>query len=402
MRNLAKYSIVLSVSIVVPINPLVVYYLTNSRSTAIYAGMIDLCALAIIVVSLIYLRRGSKAVAVLLVVSLIGAVPALIAGEMLYVYARNAIGNQVLGIKKSQYLDLNPVSVYAPVPNAVGRHESPGNYSVEYLMDALGRKAIGQDPSVRRTLHFFGDSFTFGYGVANDDTALNLLAGKLKGQANVQNYGVGGYGLELMYLRMTEFVEEIEPGDLVVFSPTSIDLHRGWPARSRPCGMLLQAGSPAAFPRVQNGRVDYLEIRDECDFLLEALLLNTTFDFSIGRLYKAWRREADHEAILAAADDIFGQARRLAEERGARFQLLFLPMPVECERRDHALDLSALETPFLSLLQYCPSGRERIDALRFPTDSHWSPVGNAWAADALYQALEAALPAEVSASVAVP
>jgi hypothetical protein len=90
--------------------------------------------------------------------------------------------------------------------------------------------------SVSRVIHFFGDSFTFGYGVTNDNTALNLLAKNINHKFNIQNYGVGGYSLELMYLRLIDLMDEVKPGDVVVFSPISLErLIPLFPARSTFC-----------------------------------------------------------------------------------------------------------------------------------------------------------------------
>ena len=311
----------------------------------------------------------------------------LFVGEVFYIYARHTIGDQVLGIKKTSYMRPNPVSLYSPIPNAVGVHESRGNYKVKYFFDDKGRKKIRQNRNVSKTLHFFGDSFTFGYGVTNDDTALNLLAEKVNQRINIQNYGVAGYGIELMYLRLMEHIDEIKPGDVVVFSLTSQDLARGWPGRSRPCVMALNKAGPSLFPRIVEGKVEYVDVEQECSFLFDTLLSNTSFAFSIGRLYKSLRDRAAHQEIFASADEIFAEAKRLANSRGASFRLVFLPTPVECERQAHVRNIDGLKTPHLNLLQRCPTDPASLQALRFPSGAHLSPEGNRWAADVLYSSL---------------
>jgi hypothetical protein len=387
MNKIAIYSIIVSLSLLVSINPLVVSFVTDSRSTAIYAGLIDLCAATILLISILYVRRKTKILSNLLAVSLAGVIPALLIGEVAYVYARMTVGDEFLGSEKSRYLQPNPVSLYSPVPNAVGIHKSRGNYDVKYYIDENGRKKIDQNPSISRTIHFFGDSFTFGYGVNNDDTALNLLAKKIRNKFNVQNYGVGGYGIELMYLRLTEFIDEINPGDLVVFSPVSQDLGRGLPGRSVPCLMRLKKSDTAVFPRIVGGEVNYVSLKQHCNFFLDTLLANTTFNFSIGRLYKSLLRRRAHREIIETADSIFSEVKHLATSRGATFKLIFLATPYECHRQKYSIDLGEIKTEYLSLLPHCPSDLNRLDALAFPTDSHWSPIGNRWAAAALYETL---------------
>ncbi|KPK17240.1 MAG: hypothetical protein AMJ62_01930 [Myxococcales bacterium SG8_38] len=71
----------------------------------------------------------------------------------------------------------HPTLGWRPIPNATGRHVSEGNFDVVYEMDALGRKAISPNIDRAPTLHVFGDSYIFGHGVSNDETALNVLAG---------------------------------------------------------------------------------------------------------------------------------------------------------------------------------------------------------------------------------
>ena len=58
-KNTAIYIIIISLSLIVPINPLVIYHM-NNRSTAVYAGMIDLCALIVILLSFLYIKYRTK------------------------------------------------------------------------------------------------------------------------------------------------------------------------------------------------------------------------------------------------------------------------------------------------------------------------------------------------------
>jgi hypothetical protein len=236
-------------------------------------------------------------------------------------------------------------------------------------------------------IHFFGDSFTFGYGVTNDNTALNLLAKNINHKFNIQNYGVGGYSLELMYLRLIDLMDEVKPGDVVVFSPISLDLRRGLPGKSRACGLLLAKGDVDVYPRIVRGEVEYVKISQECNVVLDTLLSNTTFQFSIGRLYKSIRNWLDYDKIIDAADEIFSQAERLARSRRATFHLIFLATPKECAQREHWLKLERLKTPYKSLLPHCPNDPRIFEIFEFPSDGHWSPLGNLWAAEALHEVL---------------
>jgi hypothetical protein len=88
-----------------------------------------------------------------------------------------------------------------------------------YHLDEKGRRKIEPNPAVRRAIHFFGDSMTFGHGLSDQDAALNLLGEKLNDRINVFNYGVPGYGFEQMLLRLIEMISEIKAGDTVFSLP---------------------------------------------------------------------------------------------------------------------------------------------------------------------------------------
>ena len=113
----------------------------------------------------------------------------------------------------------DPLLGWVPRPGARARHVSEGNFDVIQVIDAKGRRAIPPNPGARRTLYFFGDLFTFGHGVENDQTALSIIARALGARANVVNYGVKAYGLEQMFLRLRAAKDDIQPGDVVSFRP---------------------------------------------------------------------------------------------------------------------------------------------------------------------------------------
>ncbi|MFB3133969.1 MAG: SGNH/GDSL hydrolase family protein, partial [Rhodothermales bacterium] len=246
-----------------------------------------------------------------------------------------------------------------------------------------------------RTVYFFGDSFTFGEGVMNEDTALNLLAERIGDQFNVLNYGVMGYSLEQMLARLRSSLDAIEPGDLIVFSPLSTDILRNFTHRVHLCQLMFRKGrfsgeSVQSVPVFRNGRWDIIQIREECGFL-ESLIL-TSYAMPIGILYRWYRDMKFGDTILDHADQILTEAARLGQQRGGHFVLVFLVTPAECERQAFAVDVHRLKMPFVSLMPFCPEDLETLKSLRFPNDGHWSPEGNRWAARALEQVLRARLP----------
>jgi hypothetical protein len=274
----------------------------------------------------------------------------------------------------------DPLLAWMPRPGARTRHVSEGNFDVTYVIDAKGRRAIPPNPGAERTLHFFGDSFTFGHGVENDQTALAILARALGQRANVANHGVMAYGLEQMFLRFRAARDEIQPGDIVVFSPVSLDLTRNLIAKDFVCFLHDKNYSKfETYPAWNGTDWEAARIADHCP----------QGDLPLALVQRSLlaRHSADKSAVLAEnADWIFRTAKALAEERGAAFQVIFLVYPDECRNQAFDFDLSLLETTFTSLMPYCLDDGA-MARMRFETDRHLTPEGHRWAAMALLDTL---------------
>ncbi|HTF35972.1 MAG TPA: hypothetical protein VK714_19985 [Myxococcota bacterium] len=109
-----------------------------------------------------------------------------------------------------------------------------GEFSVPVHVNALGlrgpERTVGKPPGTARVL-VLGDSFAFGFGVAQDETfsaQLERLLGERGLQVEVLSSGVPGWSLdnELVYLRTEGF--ELEP-DLILVASCENDLSDlGW------------------------------------------------------------------------------------------------------------------------------------------------------------------------------
>lgn len=387
MRSFATYVIIIALSAILVVNPVVIYLLTGLRGFAAYVLLFDLWLGLAILGAALYLKRQRRGYLWLSIACLVTLAPVLAAGEIAYVLLRQQYGDRLLGEIPAIY-EPDPWLVYTHLPDVVGQHVSHGNFDVQYVTDDLGRKKIGQSAGARYTLHVFGDSFTFGFGVANSDTWLNLLADQLGGEVNVLNYGVVGYSLEQMFLSLREHLGEVQAGDHVVFAPVAADLERGPAGRWYVCGGLIRAERNEAFPKFEDGEWSLVRLRDECDFLLDTALANSPFPLGFGALYRSLQRRAIERAVIANAERIFAEAERLVGERGARFQVVFLATPEECRSGTFTLALDQLKTPHRSLMPYCPDDPDAAQGLQFPHDGHWNVEGHEWAADALRAVLE--------------
>ena len=74
------------------------------------------------------------------------------------------------------------------------------------------------------TIMIFGDSFTFGAEVSDEYTWPSLLQQAEK-RFQVLNMGVSGYGLDQMYLALTETISQYHP-NLVILAPINDDFNR--------------------------------------------------------------------------------------------------------------------------------------------------------------------------------
>jgi hypothetical protein len=391
-RSIALYTSITLISIVAIINPLVLRSLVRlSENRIIYTAIFDIFALIIVFFTIRYARRQVRRnfiAALALLVAwpavMIIAEVALVAEEAQLRAARLDVAAARKPVMGDDVHESDPLLGWVPRPGARARHVSEGNFDVTYVIDAAGRRAIPPNPGAERTLHFFGDSFTFGHGVDNDQTALSVIAGALGRRANVVNYGVMAYGLEQMLLRLRAAKDAIQPGDAVIFSPVSLDLTRNLLAKDFVCFLHYKNYSRVeTFPWWDGSEWRSVRIADHCPKGDLPLAL-------LQRRLMAWQSERKAAVLAANADRIFQMAKAIADERGAVFQVIFLVYPDECRNRSFDFDLALLETEFATLMPYC----ERDGALagmRFGTDRHLTPEGHRWTARALLDVLNRTL-----------
>jgi hypothetical protein len=339
----------------------------------------------IVVTSILYIKTGRRGWFITSL-SMLFLLPILMVfAELAVAYYRLVYVGQGT-VRYQQLLEPDPEFGWRLKANAHAREIVGGSYDVFYEIDQERRKGIPQNEGAKSAIHFFGDSFIFGQGVNNEETAVNLLANKLQGHFNILNYGVPGYGIEQMLLSFRSRLSDIQPDDVVMFAPVSGSLKRNFIHRAHFCKYVLEyshENSPSLPMWTGNGWVS-VRVSDECS-ALEALLLNSSG--LLGRLYR-WRHENKvADEILVNADRVFSEAAKLAKKRGASFHVVFITNPLECERRAFEVGIDNLKTPFASFLPYCPEDKELLRRFHFPLDYHWTAEGNRWAAGVLEQIL---------------
>lgn len=390
VRSTCQYSAIVLVSIILVANPLTLSTLLSLSTTRwIYIVIFDAYALAIVLFAIRYVRRERPrdAIAALGLLAawpavMIGAEIAIVSVHQAYVGAAEpdvaaAPRKPVMG---DSVHDPDPLLGWVPRPGARVRHVSEGNFDVTYTIDANGRRAIPSPAGAQRTLHFFGDSFTFGHGVEDDQTALSIIARALGARTKVANYGVMAYGLEQMFLHLRAAKDEIRPGDVVIFTPVSLDLTRNLIDKYFVCFLYTKNYSQIdAYPWWDGSAWRPTRIADHCPQGDLPLAL-------LQRYFLARQSGRDHATLVQNADRIFRMAKAIAAERGAAFQLIFLVYPNECLAKSFDFDLTSLETDFVTLMPYCLDD-ETMAHMRFATDRHLTPEGHQWAARALLDVL---------------
>jgi hypothetical protein len=232
-------------------------------------------------------------------------------------------------------------------------------------------------------IHVFGDSFVFGQGVGDAETALHVLAAR-RG-VRILNYGVMGYGLEQMLGRLQ--AADVRPGDTVVFAPVADDFRRNLIHRAHAC--LFRIAPPRlvrVLPVLQDdGRLKPVAIDAACG-VAETIVLSATA-LPLGIAFNRLRNRAVDPASIAHSRAVIAAAAAAAKARGAAFRLIVLVSGAECAAGRLQLDLRDLGVPYETMLPSCPADAAAIAALRFASDYHWSPAGHRWAATVLERLL---------------
>lgn len=274
-------------------------------------------------------------------------------------------------------------------PRAGGhaKHEEDGSFVAEYEIDAAGFKSVPNKGVASARVFIFGDSYTFGHGVNNDDTYANVLAGKyFDSTVHVFNVGVMGYGIEQMYGRFIEIESSLSAHDIVVFAPTSQDIKRNMKDFTFPSKLIFgkRVEFGHRYPYYRDGALGSVPLTTKSN-AIKALFFNGRWTKKIFRFL--------HSAIMSPATtsealEMIASVRTKTMARGAKFALLFLPQTKERRRGRYEEDVSAFD--YLDVMNDFPQSAEDLAALRFAGDSHWNVAGHQVAAAAIFAALRRA------------
>ncbi|MBX3172519.1 MAG: SGNH/GDSL hydrolase family protein [Candidatus Eremiobacteraeota bacterium] len=237
--------------------------------------------------------------------------------------------------------------------------------------------AYAKNPGQQR-LAVFGDSFTFGEEVSDDETYLAYLAEQFP-QAEIMNFGVRGYGYDQMLLYLKEEGVKYHP-DVVLLAFNKLDL-----ARDR------LAFRDAAKPRfrLNNGQ---LELQNSPVPTAQQVMAAEPFQLKMldllsllaTKLHGAEERRQESEQLAGALLEEFDRTVRAIPARPIYFY-----MPVLEELRDPSPDLNREETLLKNLcarlhspcIQLRPAFQK--SGKKLLSEGHWSPQEHRIAAQAL-------------------
>lgn len=173
---------------------------------------------------------------------------------------------------------------------------------------------------------FLGDSFTLGFGVAQDETFCSLIPQKDASLETV-NAGQGGYGIDQMYLWYKEIMDTFKY-DIVVLSYIDLDILR------MNCKAFLGYGKP--YIKLENGilkthnvpvpHYGYGLFRKLSDFFeglsIHRLLNNLSETFLAHKNNKIYKND---DELIETYLQIVYELNNLVSQRGAKLVVVRLP-----------------------------------------------------------------------------
>ena len=273
-------------------------------------------------------------------------------------------------------------------------HNGQGFRKQEFL-------SADKEKSCKRTIHVFGDSFVWGWGVGQGEGFTDLLNKDLP-DVCVRNYGIISTGTVAQYVLFdSEIKKNVKPGDIVLLMFFSNDFDDNvWKGKVR--GTVNNGNVSVQYEEKPfNSLKDRLE---KASYAFNYLSYKVNL-FQLSRKIKKTQEDHERKGALAPSDDRYVVTRHFLEAfnretraKNARFIAAYIATQGEMgesainkpnklaneERlRKAFLELSSslgLET--LDLLPLITAYKESHNnpKMTFTTDEHWNPTGHAVAA----------------------
>jgi hypothetical protein len=269
-------------------------------------------------------------------------------------------------------------SVWTLNPGAVVNEILEGNFNATYEINQQGFKAVPAKKNYTKKIIFFGDSYTFGSGVSNNETFTNILSNALNDEIQVINAGVSGYGIIQMYSRFLESYNSLKADDIVVFSPISKDIVRSMNDFDHVSEYMLFTGLQR-YPIYENGIIKIISLNSNY-YLIKALMFNAPLT---GRIFRNVSRILNQSKDINQAKLLIEKVKSYTEEKKAKFILVFLPQPSELKKGKYKINVSDFDA--FDIRKYYPLDDISLEQMKFKDDSHWTYYGHKETANAIME-----------------
>jgi hypothetical protein len=178
---------------------------------------------------------------------------------------------------------------YAHIPGARGRHRT-ATFDVTYSIGPEGERVIPRPAASRGNILFLGCSFTFGWGVEDNEAYPYLLGTKYWQDFRVVNKATNGYGTVHAYEQLQDALARSPAPSLVIYSMIPAHVCRNY---LRPSWMATLAESGRGHPHFElvDGRPDFRGVTRAATHLDEHALHAHEVDLTAA-LLEQMQREA--------------------------------------------------------------------------------------------------------------
>ncbi len=245
-------------------------------------------------------------------------------------------------------------------------------YKAEYIIDSnLLRETHSIDSGP--TIVFFGDSYTFGDGVENDETLPQVFADSLQPKQRVLNLAFTGYSPQ-------QFLREMETGrfDSIIGPDPKlfIFLTAPWHAERTSCKVFWAPYAP--YYALENGRVVY---KGKCNEGA-SLVLREWLEGSVAYrwLIEPYRHQVDHHDVDLYVSVLETAVKMAKEKYGVRTLIPYMRVPPEYLRASGFTDdaiIDRLKNAGAIVIDASLQKEEKAGAvIGIPGDGHPTPLAN--------------------------
>lgn len=256
-------------------------------------------------------------------------------------------------------------------------------FTANHLSSGL-RKTSFQPDSVQKNAHVFGCSFTYGYGVNDDQTFCSLLQEQVLSH-KIINYGVMGYGTVQSYLQLQNVT--LDSTDHVILCFSSYHLMRNTLSHRYRSHLKIgfENSSSNLEKNMEGAQFPYLL---SCGGPIQFQAWNELYSNFPGREYSVLVNHLqttydyyteNNDAQIESSGCLIQQMSEICQRNGTQFTVACLDTSEETERvRERVKDLNWVNLNF----DFTDTSR-----INHPYDSHPNEKGNRYIANQLKSAL---------------